>query len=92
MALQFPTTQGELIRRARGVKSQTAFAKELGVGRTSLCRYESELSGAPTKVINFCLSAVAAQAGQSGTGSRPVEQALDHVRQAVGYLERVTKP
>ena len=91
MAIQFPTTQGELIKRARGEKSQTAFAEELGVGRTSLCRYERGLSGAPTKVINKCLSAVAAQAGQSGAGARPIDRALEHVRQATEYLVRASK-
>lgn len=65
MAVQFPTSQGELIKRARGEKTQSAFAKELGVDRTCLSRYESEKLGASTKVLNYCLRAIAAHAGQS---------------------------
>jgi DNA-binding XRE family transcriptional regulator len=91
MALQFPTSQGELIKRARGEKSQSAFAKELGVDRTCLSRYESEKLGAPTKVVNHCLRAIAAHARQSDAGAQPVEQALEHVRQAVDFLERATQ-
>ena len=91
MALPFPTSQGELIKRARGEKPQSAFAKELGVDRTCLSRYESEKLGAPTKVLNHCLRAIAAQAGQSDAGGQPVEQALAHARQAVDFLERATR-
>ena len=91
MALPFPTSQGELIKRARGEKPQAAFAKELGVDRTCLSRYEREKLGAPTKVLNACLRAIAAHAGQGGADGRPVEQALEHVRQAAGFLERATQ-
>ncbi len=91
MTVQFPTSQGELIKRARGEKTQSAFAKELGVDRTCLSRYESENLGASTKVLNYCLRAIAAHAGQSDGGGRPVEQALEHVRQAVDFLERATQ-
>jgi DNA-binding XRE family transcriptional regulator len=91
MALPFPVTQGELIRRARGEKPQAAFAKELGVDRTCLSRYEREKLGAPTKVLNYCLRAIAAHAGQADAGARPVEQALEHVRQAADFLERATR-
>jgi hypothetical protein len=91
MALPFPISQGELIRRARGGKPQAAFARELGVDKTCLSRYESEKLGAPTKVLNYCLRAIAAHAGQRDD-ARPVEQALEHVRQAVDFLERATQP
>lgn len=91
MTPQFPTSQGELIKRARGEKTQSAFAKELGVDRTCLSRYESEKLGAPTKVLNYCLRAIAAHTGQSEGGGPPVEQALEHVRQAVDFLERATQ-
>ncbi len=91
MALPFPTSQGELIKRARGEKPQAAFAKELGVDKTCLSRYESEKLGAPTKVLNYCLRAMAAHAGQSDDGIRPVERALEHVRQAVDCLERAAR-
>ena len=91
MTLPFPTSQGELIKRARGQKPQAAFAKELGVDRTCLSRYEREKLGAPTKVLNYCLRAIAAHAGQSDGEVRPVEQALEHVRQAADFLERATR-
>lgn len=91
MALDFPRSQGELIKRARGGNTQSAFAKELGVDRTCLSRYESEKLGAPTKVLNYCLRAIAAHAGVAEAGGRPVELALEHVRQAVGFLERATQ-
>lgn len=76
-----------MIRRARGQKRQAAFAKELGVDRTCLSRYESEKLGAPTKVLNYCLRAIAAHTEQGGDGAHPVEQALEHVRQAAEFLE-----
>ena len=84
-------SQGELIKRARGEKTQSAFAKELGVDKTCLSRYESEKLGAPTKVLNHCLRALAAHAKQSEGGAHPVEQALEHVRQAVDFLERASQ-
>lgn len=83
----FPTSQAELLRAARGQETQTAFAKTLGVGRTSLCRYESEEIGAPTEVLNYCLRAVAKQL-QAGQGS-PVRRALALVRKAADTLEHV---
>lgn len=64
------------------------FAKVLGVERSCLSRYESEQLGAPTKVLNYCLSAIAAQPGLPGTVDHPVDQALVHARQAVDFLER----
>ena len=86
MTPQFPTSQGELIKHARGEKTQSAFANELGVGQTCLSRYEGEKLGASTKVLNYCLHAIAAHAGQSEGGGRPVEQVVEHVRQAVDFL------
>jgi hypothetical protein len=91
VAFRYPSSQGELIRRARGEQPQSAFAKELGVDRTCLSRYESEKLGAPTKVLNHCLRAIAAQAGQSDAAAPPVDQALAHARQAVDFLERATQ-
>jgi hypothetical protein len=91
MTRQFPMSQGELIKRARGDKAQAAFAKELGVDRTCLSRYEREKLGAPTKVLNYCLRAIAAHAEQSEGSGHPVAQALEHVRHAVDFLERATQ-
>jgi len=90
MGKQFPTSQGELIKLVRGEKAQSAFAKELGVDRTCLSRYETERLGAPTKVLNYCLRAIAAHIGSGPEEDRPVQQALEHVRQAVDFLERAT--
>lgn len=86
MSAQFPKSQGELIKRVRGNRAQSEFAKVLGVERSCLSRYESEQLGAPTKVLNYCLSAIAAQPTQAA--DHPVEQALVHARQAVDFLER----
>lgn len=91
MPKYLPTSQGELIKLARGERTQAAFAKELGVDRTCMSRYESEKLGAPTKVLNHCLRAIAAHVGASAEKERPVQQALDHVRQAVDFLERATQ-
>jgi hypothetical protein len=91
MSLQFPTSQGELIKRARGAKAQSAFAKELGVDRTCLSRYESEKLGAPTKVLNYCLRAIAAHAASTEGGDRPLELALEHVRRAADFIERASQ-
>lgn len=85
----FPRSQGELIRSARGNLTQRDFANELGVERSCLSRYEREKLGAPTKVLNHCLRAIAAQIGDPGQAGRDVEQALVHARQAVSLLENV---
>jgi hypothetical protein len=91
MKMRIPTSQGELIKLARGDKAQSAFAKELDVDRTCLSRYENERLGAPTKVLNHCLRAIAAHVEPTAEGERPVQQALEHVRQAVDFLERATQ-
>jgi hypothetical protein len=83
----FPTSQGELIRRARGAQTQTAFAKVLQVDRTCLSRYESERLGAPTAVINYCLRAIAAQVDNGQGGATPLAKALRLTRDAVRELE-----
>jgi DNA-binding XRE family transcriptional regulator len=86
---QFPTSQGELLRAARGAETQTAFAKRLGVNKSSLSRYESEKLGAPTTVLNYCLKAVANQL-HDGEASA-VQQALTLMRRAAQTLERATE-
>jgi formyltetrahydrofolate synthetase len=91
MTKRLPTSQGELIKLARGERTQAAFAKELGVDRTCMSRYESEKLGAPTKVLNYCLRAITAHVGAGAEKEQPVQQALDHVRQAVDFLERATQ-
>jgi hypothetical protein len=80
-----PRTQGELIRSARAELSQASFAKQLGVDRTCLCRYESEALGAPSMVINACLQ-ILAQRISSQEGSLAL--ALEDARRLVRDLER----
>lgn len=86
--MPLPTSQRELIQAARGPLTKTEFARELGVDRTCLSRYESEKLGAPTSVLNFCLRAIAAR--QSTATDGDVERALIHARQAVAILENVS--
>lgn len=85
--LKLPRSQGELIRTVRAEKTQRAFAKELGVDRSCLSRYESEELGAPTSVINFCLTALARKA-QAETVEPPLARAMGHVRLALVELEQ----
>src|SRR2546427_12212887 len=77
MSIQtFPTRQSELIRQARGQRTQAEFAKLLGVDRSCLSRYEREQLGAPTSVINHCLGAIAAQSRSPVAEVDPVRRAL----------------
>ncbi len=82
-----PSTQGELIRHARGSLTQDEFARILGVDRTCLSRYEREKLGAPVKVLNHCLSAIAAQLATRLASQQGIEEALQHARQTVSLLE-----
>lgn len=83
----FPTSQGELIKAARGERTQAEFADEVGVDRSCLSRYEKEKLGAPTKLLNYCLQTVAEQMGDEGAGERGLRRALRHMHQAVDELE-----
>ncbi len=85
--VKLPRSQGELIRIVRAEKTQSVFAKELGVDRSCLSRYESEALGAPTNVINFCLKALAERA-QAETTEPPIARAMGHVRLALAELEQ----
>jgi DNA-binding XRE family transcriptional regulator len=85
-----PRSQGDLIRRARGELTQSNFAKLIGVERSCLSRYESEKLGAPTKVLNYCLCAIAAQIESTSLLEPAVAQALVHARQAVSLLENAS--
>jgi DNA-binding XRE family transcriptional regulator len=87
MFTPFPTSQRELLLSARGELTQTAFAKQLGVDRSCLSRYESEALGAPVVVLNYCLQKIAK--GHSGHAT-PVAQALELVRRAAVALEQVS--
>ena len=85
---QFPTSQSELLRAARGRDTQAAFAQKLGVTKSSLSRYENEKLGAPTKVLNYCLQAVANR--NEGGHSSAIEHALALVRRAAQTLENAS--
>ncbi|MDN3919364.1 transcriptional regulator [Roseateles violae] len=82
----FPTRQGELIKRARGTRAQADFAEALKISRSCLSRYENEKLGAPTKVINHCLSAIAAQLAGIDPAD-PIETALNLSRSTTRQLE-----
>lgn len=83
----FPQSQSELIRTARGTRSQVEFSRLLHCDRSCLSRYEAESLGAPPHVITQCLQIVAAQMATSDKSLRPFGRALTHARQAVAELE-----
>lgn len=88
-SLIFPTSQGELIRSVRAKRTQSEFARLLGVERSCLSRYESEALGAPTSVINHCLTALARSLDGNAGETRPIDEALQHARATVTVLERM---
>ena len=87
----FPTSQGKLIKAARGERTQAAFAEEVGVDRSCLSRYEKETLGAPTKLLNYCLQAVAQQLAGEGASEAGLGKALRHMHQAVEELEALRR-
>lgn len=87
-----PKSQSELIRTARGERSQAEFSKTLGCDRSCLSRYEHESLGAPPQVITRCLQIVATMQHRSDLNGGPVDRALDLARQAVAELELLQAP
>lgn len=85
--IQFPKSQTELIRFARGTRSQVEFARLLNCDRSCLSRYETESLGAPAHVITQCLQIVASQLASSSPAERPFVRALEHAKKAVVELE-----
>lgn len=83
----YPTSQAELVRAARGDRTQAEFAELLGCDRSCLSRYEREQLGAPPAVINQCLRIVAMTAVASGGRPKPYERALLQARRVVAELE-----
>ncbi len=83
----YPTSQAELVRAARGDRTQAEFAQLLGCDRSCLSRYEREQLGAPPAVISQCLRIVAMSAVARGGGPRPYERALVQARRVVEELE-----
>lgn len=85
---KFPESQGELIKWARGTKSQAEFARDLCIDRTCLSRYETEKLGAPTTLINHCLRKLGHKLAVSSDRTSSLEQSLAQARSLVGSLER----
>ena len=83
----FPQSQSELIRSARGARSQLEFSLMLRCDRSCLSRYEAGSLGAPPHVITQCLQIVAALLATSNPSIRPFGRALTHARKAVAELE-----
>lgn len=87
--MEFPDTQSKLIRAARAERTQAQFAQVLSVDRSCLSRYERGTLGAPTTVIDFCLTDLARKIAVEYGQSWPIEQALEHARETVTELERL---
>lgn len=85
----FPKSQGQLIRAARGLRTQGEFARLLNVDRSCLSRYESERLGAPPRVINYCLAAVAKDLRVKGVDWQ-LDDVLRDARAVVTTLERLS--
>lgn len=83
-----PLSQAELIRAARGQRSQAEFARLMGVDRSCLSRYEREALGAPPSVITYCLREVGHQLAGSVLVSGALLEALSHAREVIAALER----
>ncbi len=83
----YPTSQAELVRAARGDRTQAEFAQLLGCDRSCLSRYEREQLGAPPAVISECLRIVATAAATRGVSPKPYERALLQARRVVAELE-----
>lgn len=83
----YPTSQGELIRAARGTRTQAQFAALLGCDRSCLSRYERELLGASPSVIGHCLRIVAASMADTKVQPSPHVRALQQARRLVAELE-----
>lgn len=90
--MEYPRSQNELIKMARGSRTQREFAELLGVDKSCMSRYENGKLGAPVAVIDQCLSLVASTC-EAGSGSVDVQRALRHAKLTVTYLaSEVTHP
>lgn len=86
-----PRTQGELIRWARGKSTQAEFAAAHGVNKSSLSRFEAEKAGAPTHLINDCLSQLADFLMANPGTTDGIQSALDNARKTVSVLEGLAR-
>ncbi len=87
--MQLPQSQGELIRWARGQRTQAEFAAAHGIDKSCLSRYEAEKLGAPTKLINHCLRELASAAVTEPQTRDDLGGALENARRTVALLERL---
>ena len=71
--------------------TQAEFAKLAGVGRTALCRYETQKRGVPPDFLNFCLDMVAKQLDSKDAPDERAKTALAHARRTVQALETLAK-
>ncbi|KVT50661.1 hypothetical protein [Burkholderia ubonensis] len=88
--MQLPQSQGELIRWARGERTQAEFAATHGIDKSCLSRYEAEKLGAPTKLINYCLRELASAALTEAETRDNLGGALESAKRTVALLERLT--
>ncbi|CBJ36221.1 conserved protein of unknown function [Ralstonia solanacearum CMR15] len=89
--MSYPRSQSELLRQARGKRTQKDFAAYLEVDKTCLSRYESGKLGAPARVVDACLALVADQL-EGSRSERGVQEALQSARKTVALLEGTTEP
>jgi DNA-binding XRE family transcriptional regulator len=82
-----PRSQGELIRWARGKSTQAEFAAAHGVNKSSLSRFEAEKAGAPTHLINDCLSLFADFLMTNPDAADGLKAVLDNARKTITLLE-----
>jgi len=84
--MAYPRSQAELVRRARGERTQKEFATLLGVEKSCLSRYESGKLGAPTRVIDACLALIA-DSMDADMAPTAVQEALKYSRMVVSLLD-----
>ncbi len=86
----FPTSQRELLRVARGNRTQMDFAEVLGVARSTLSRYESEKLGLPVHALNRCLEELAKlRADEGGPAGAIVSDLVDQANHLLDGLRRL---
>ncbi|WP_165833379.1 helix-turn-helix transcriptional regulator [Azospira sp. I13] len=75
----------ELIRKARGRRSQAEFAKFLGVSQSTLCRYESGEVNPRAEVIEQCMHLVHGNDDDQGSS---IEELVAKVRGRLGRADQ----
>jgi len=89
-SITFPTSQKELLRVARGSRTQVEFAQVLGVARSTLSRYESEKLGLPVHALNRCLEEMAKlKDHERRPAGESVPKLVDHASHLLEGLRRL---